>query len=91
MQSGLLYNKTYWVYFTISKETPPKAAPMVARSVNTIAELILYVSFPIIFQYLFFGISSEIKIYSNLRLCSSTNGTVNRLPHSTLFRNAGSL
>ena len=39
-----------------------KAAPIVAKSVTTSAETILYASLPKIFKYLLFDDSSEIKI-----------------------------
>ena len=40
-----------------------KAAPIVAKSVTIIVEVILYASFPIILQHLFFDNSSEIITY----------------------------
>ena len=39
-----------------------KAAPIVAKSVTTSAETILYASLPIIFKHLLFDDSSEINI-----------------------------
>ena len=45
-----------------------KAAPIVAKSVTIIVEVILYASFPIIFQHLLFDNSSEIITPTNYLL-----------------------